>query len=94
MNYQKNIKLDIGTKYAFLYDENDEQINYWEHFSGKESSKIMLKLSCLDDKGKKFIKKNHQKVLDIVVYWFGRKTSYKPVFINSIRGFDYLFLVK
>lgn len=88
------LKLGIGNKYMFLYNENDEQINYWEHFSGKESSKIMLKLSCLNDNGEKFIKKNHQKVLEIAVYWFGRKTSYKPVFIKSTRGFDYLFLVK
>lgn len=65
------MKIEIKDKYTYIYDELEEQVQYFENFECKEEKNKKIRIHIESSEGEEFLKENNGKILNASVSWFG-----------------------
>ncbi len=89
------MRIRIDPKYLYINDDKGNQIAYFEEFECKEEKRNVIKLSCEDKQGNKFLKENNYLIQNADVYWFSKKPlKYRVMFVEEkIGASSYLILI-
>lgn len=88
------MKINISTKYTYIFNDEGEKIQYFESFEEKGKFKRVQKICTQDNKGRRFLIQNEGKIIDAKVILFGKRIKRKGMFIREKEGaFSYLILI-
>lgn len=94
------MKITIDNKYMYVYADNvkiERHIAYFEEFESKNEKRKVIKITIENEEGEKFLTKNHLKIINASVSWFGGRISKcKVMFIREEKESycHYLILLK